>query len=125
MEGDDEQDPLVDGARALLDGHVMLDRKLAVRSHYPPIAVLDSVSRLMPAVCSAPHLQKANELRRLLAAYTASEDLIRIGAYQKGSDPTLDKALALIPELHRFLMQKPGEAVSLADSITRLLALPG
>jgi len=124
MEGDDEQDPLVDGARALLDGHIMLDRKLAVRSHYPPISVLDSVSRLMPAVSSAPHLQKAHELRRLLAAYTASEDLIRIGAYQKGSDPTLDKALALIPELHRFLMQKPAESAPMSDSISRLLALP-
>src|SRR5690242_19900585 len=74
MEGDDEQDPLVDGARALLDGHIMLDRKLSVRSHYPPISILESVSRLMPAVCSGPHLQKAHELRRLLAAYTASED---------------------------------------------------
>jgi len=124
MEGDDEQDPLVDGARALLDGHVMLDRKLAVRSHYPPIAILDSVSRLMPAVSTAPHLQKAHELRRLLAAYTASEDLIRIGAYQKGSDPTLDKALAIIPDLNRFLMQKPGDSVSFSDSITKLLALP-
>lgn len=124
MEGDDEQDPLVDGARALLDGHIMLDRKLAVRGHYPPIAVLNSVSRLMPAVGSAPHLQKAHELRRLLAAYTASEDLIRIGAYQKGSDPTLDKALALIPELHRFLAQRPGEAAAFSDSIARLLALP-
>jgi flagellum-specific ATP synthase len=124
MEGDDEQDPLVDATRALLDGHIMLDRKLAVRSHYPPIAVLDSVSRLMPSVCSAPHLQKANELRRLLAAYTASEDLIRIGAYQKGSDPTLDKALLLIPELHRFLMQKPGDAVCFSDAISKMLALP-
>lgn len=124
MEGDDEQDPLVDGARALLDGHIMLDRKLAVRSHYPPIAILDSVSRLMPAVSTAPHLQKAHELRRLLAAYTASEDLIRIGAYQKGSDPTLDKALAMIPDLNRFLMQKPGDGVSFSDSITKLLALP-
>src|SRR5277367_2946023 len=124
MEGDDEQDPLVDGARALLDGHIMLDRKLAVRSHYPPIAVLDSVSRLMPAVCSAAHLQKAQELRRLLAAYTASEDLIRIGAYQKGSDTTLDKALALIPELHRFLMQKPTEAATFADNVAKLIALP-
>jgi flagellum-specific ATP synthase len=124
MEGDDEQDPLVDAVRALLDGHVMLDRKLAVRSQYPPIAVLDSVSRLMSGVCAASHLQKAHELRRLLAAYTASEDLIRIGAYQKGSDPTLDKALALVPELHRFLMQKPGESVNFADSVTRLLALP-
>ena len=125
MEGDDEQDPLVDGTRALLDGHIMLDRKLAVRSHYPPIAVLDSVSRLMSAVCSAAHQQKAHELRRLLAAYTASEDLIRIGAYQKGSDPTLDKALALIPELHRFLMQKPSETTSFDDSVAKLLALPG
>lgn len=124
MEADDEQDPLVDGARALLDGHIMLDRKLAVRSHYPPISILDSVSRLMPAACSGPHLQKAHELRRLLAAYTASEDLIRIGAYQKGSDSTLDKAVALIPELHRFLMQKPGETVSFADNVSRLLALP-
>ncbi|HLW89244.1 MAG TPA: FliI/YscN family ATPase [Terriglobales bacterium] len=124
MEGDDEQDPLVDGARALLDGHIMLDRRLAVRSHYPPIAVLDSVSRLMPSVTSPQHLEKANALRRLLAAYTASEDLIRIGAYQKGGDATLDKALTLIPELHRFLMQKPGEAVTLDDTITRLLALP-
>jgi flagellum-specific ATP synthase len=124
MEGDDEQDPLVDGARALLDGHIMLDRKQAVRGYYPPIAVLDSVSRLMPSVCSAQHLQKATELRRLLATYTASEDLIRVGAYQKGSDPTLDKALALVPELHRFLMQKPGESSSFADSLTKLLALP-
>jgi flagellum-specific ATP synthase len=124
MEGDDEQDPLVDGARALLDGHIMLDRKLAVRSHYPPIAVLDSISRLMPAVCSAEHMQKAHELRRLLAAYTASEDLIRIGAYQKGTDPTLDKALALIPELHRFLTQKPADTASFSDSVARLLALP-
>jgi flagellum-specific ATP synthase len=78
----------------------------------------------MPAVASVPHLQKAQELRRLLAAYTASEDLIRIGAYQKGSDPTLDKALALIPELTRFLMQKPGEAISFNDSVAKLLALP-
>ena len=125
MEGDDEQDPLVDGARALLDGHVMLDRRLAVRSHYPPIALLDSVSRLMPAVTSAAHMQKAQALRRLLAAYSASEDLVRIGAYQKGSDATLDKALTLIPELDQFLRQKPGDAAPLGETIQRLLALPG
>ena len=125
MEGDDEQDPLVDGARALLDGHVMLDRRLAVRSHYPPIAVLDSVSRLMSSVASAAHLQKAQTLRRLLAAYSASEDLVRIGAYQKGSDSTLDKALTLIPELEQFLMQKPSDAAPLQETIGKLLALPG
>jgi flagellum-specific ATP synthase len=125
MEGDDEQDPLVDGARALLDGHVMLDRRLAVRSHYPPIAVLGSVSRLMSSVSSAAHSQKAETLRRLLACYSASEDLVRIGAYQKGTDSTLDKALALIPELDQFLMQKPGDAAPLAETIAKLLALPG
>jgi flagellum-specific ATP synthase len=124
MEGDDEQDPLVDGARALLDGHVMLDRRLAVRSHYPPIAVLNSVSRLMSSVAAPAHLLKAQTLRRLLAAYAASEDLVRIGAYQKGSDSTLDKALTLIPELDHFLMQKPGEAAPLAETVSKLLALP-
>jgi flagellum-specific ATP synthase len=124
MEGDDEQDPLVDGARALLDGHVMLDRRLAVKGHYPPIAILNSVSRLMSSVASAQHLEKAQSVRRLLAAYAASEDLVRIGAYQKGSDPTLDKALTLIPELDRFLTQKPAEAAPLAETLQKLLALP-
>jgi flagellum-specific ATP synthase len=95
-----------------------------VRGQYPPISILDSVSRLMPSVCSHPHLEKANDLRRLLAAYTASEDLIRIGAYQKGSDPTLDKALVLIPELQRFLLQKPTEAPSFSETGTQLLSLP-
>jgi flagellum-specific ATP synthase len=123
MEGDDQQDPLVDGARALLDGHIMLDRRLAAQNHYPPIAILDSISRLMPMVCSSAHLEKAQALRRLLAAYSASEDLIRIGAYQKGSDPVLDQALAKLPELNRFLEQAPNEAVTLEDTVTRLLAI--
>lgn len=123
MEGDDQQDPLVDGARALLDGHVMLDRRLAAQNHYPPIAILDSISRLMPMVCSVQHLQKASTLRKLLAAYAASEDLVRIGAYQKGTDPTLDRALLLIPELNRFLEQGPDETVTLADIVTKLLAI--
>jgi flagellum-specific ATP synthase len=123
MEGDDQQDPLVDGVRALLDGHIMLDRKLASKNHYPPIAILDSVSRLMSAIGSPPHLSKANQLRRLLAAYTASEDLIRIGAYQKGSDTSLDQALAIMPELERFLQQVPGETVEFQETINQLLAI--
>jgi flagellum-specific ATP synthase len=124
MEGDDQQDPLVDGARALLDGHIMLDRRLAAQNHYPPIAILDSISRLMPMVCSAPHLQRAQALRRLLAANAASEDLVRIGACQKGSDPTLDKALAVLPRLNAFLEQGPNEAVALQLNIDQLLAIP-
>ncbi|MGA9042967.1 MAG: FliI/YscN family ATPase [Terriglobales bacterium] len=123
MEGDDQQDPLVDGARALLDGHIMLDRRLASQNHYPPIAILDSVSRLMPMVGSSVHLVKANALRRLLASYSASADLIRIGAYQKGSDPLLDKAMVVVPELNKFLEQEPNEAVGLEDTVKKLLAI--
>jgi flagellum-specific ATP synthase len=124
MEGDDENDPLVDAVRALLDGHIMLDRRLAAQSHYPPISILDSISRIMPAVVSAEHLAKVNSIRRLFATYTASEELIRIGAYQKGSDPDLDRALALMPALREFLMQSSQEVADMKDSIDRLMALP-
>ncbi len=123
MEGDDQQDPLVDGARALLDGHIVLDRRLAGQSHYPPIAVLDSISRLMSHVASPAHLRKAQGLRRLLAAYTASEDLVRIGAYQRGADLVLDQAMAVMPELNSFLQQTPSEAGALEQTVKRLLAI--
>jgi flagellum-specific ATP synthase len=124
MEGDDENDPLVDAVRALLDGHIMLDRRLAAQSHYPPISILDSISRIMSAVISAPHLAKANHVRRLFATYKASEELIRIGAYQKGSDPDLDRAIALMPALREFLMQPSQEVATMKDSLERLMALP-
>jgi len=124
MEGDDENDPLVDAARALLDGHIMLDRRLAAQSHYPPISILDSISRIMPAVISAPHLAKTNHVRRLLASYKASEELVRIGAYQKGSDPELDRAIVLMPALREFLMQPSQEVAAMKDSLERLMALP-
>jgi len=123
MEGDDENDPLVDAARALLDGHVMLDRRLAAQSHYPPISILDSISRIMPAVTSREQLAKADEIRRLLATYKASEELIRIGAYQKNSDPELDRAIALMPALRKFLVQATGEVAGMKESLDRLMAL--
>jgi len=124
MEGDDQQDPVVDTVRSLLDGHILLDRGLATRNHYPPISVLDSLSRLMPNVAYPEHLEQAKALRRLLAAYTRSEDLIRIGAYQKGADPILDKAIDVLPALNSFLQQRPDELPGLADSLQRLLSLP-
>jgi len=124
MEGDDENDPLVDAARALLDGHIMLDRRLAAQSHYPPISILDSISRIMPAVIPRDHLAKAAEIRRLMAAHKTSEELIRIGAYQKGSDPDLDRAIAMMPALREFLTQSPEEASGLKASVERLMALP-
>ncbi len=124
MEGDDQNDPLVDAARSLLDGHVMLDRRLAAQSHYPPISILDSISRIMPAVVSASHLAKANAIRRLMATYKASEELIRIGAYQKSSDPELDGAIALMPALREYLMQPVQDVAGMKDSLDRLMVLP-
>lgn len=124
MEGDDQQDPIVDTVRSLLDGHIVLDRRLALRNHYPPISVLDSLSRLMPNVCSRPHMQKVGALRVLLAVYARSEDLVRIGAYQRGADATLDKALAILPQVDKFLQQAPDEPAPLALNIEQLLALP-
>jgi flagellum-specific ATP synthase len=123
MEGDDQQDPIVDGARALLDGHIVLDRKLAMQNHYPPISVLDSISRLMPAICPEPHLAKAGELRQLLATYSASSDLVRIGAYQKGSDSALDAALATLPAINAFLRQKPTEVASFESIQEQMLSI--
>ncbi len=124
MEGDDQQDPVVDTVRSLLDGHILLDRALATRNHYPPISVLDSLSRLMPSIVSSAHLEQSKALRRLLAAYSRSEDLVRIGAYQKGADPVLDKAIEVLPALNSFLQQRPDEFPDFADSLQRLAALP-
>lgn len=125
MEGDDQQDPLVDAVRALLDGHIVLDRRLNMQNHFPPISVLDSLSRLMTSVCSPEHLNKARQLRKLLAAYTASEDLIRVGAYQKGLDPALDRAMDVLPALNEYLQQETDKSVSFVEASAALLALPG
>lgn len=124
MEGDDQQDALVDAVRALLDGHIVLDRRLNMQNHFPPISVLDSLSRLMTSVCSREHLQKARRIRKLLASYAASEDLIRVGAYQKGLDPVLDRAVSAVPAINTFLQQETAEMVSFDQALKQLLALP-
>jgi flagellum-specific ATP synthase len=124
MEGDDQQDPVADTVRSLLDGHVILDRNLAMRNHYPPISVLESLSRLMPSVTSEGHMQKAKALRLLMASYARSEDLIRIGAYQKGADPTLDRAVEILPQLNAFLQQRPEEIFDFPTVVKSLLELP-
>ncbi len=123
MEGDDQQDPLVDAVRSLLDGHIVLDRRLASQNHYPPISILDSLSRLMPAVVSREHLTRSHHLRSLLSAYVRSEDLIRIGAYNKGTDSELDRAIQALPRMQAFLRQSPDEQAPFADSVARLSAL--
>jgi flagellum-specific ATP synthase len=123
MEGDDQLDPLVDAVRALLDGHIVLDRRLSAQGHFPSISILDSLSRLMPAVCSREQVDKAQRLRSLLASYADAEDLIRVGAYQKGSDPELDQAIAALPAIKGFLQQRADENTSLEGTMTALQAL--
>jgi len=123
MEGDDQMDPIVDAVRSLLDGHILLDRRLTAEGHFPPIHLLESLSRLMPAVCAPEHLAKAQRLRRMIADYTHSEDLIRIGAYQKGSDPDLDRAMQVMPNLLAFTRQRPLEIPPLERTIAALLTM--
>lgn len=112
MEGDDQQDPVVDAVRSLLDGHIVLSRALASEGLYPPINVLDSISRLMPAVTEPQHREQAVLIRKLLAVYARSEDLIRIGAYKAGADPELDRAIQSRGSLRAFLAQEKREQVS-------------
>ncbi len=123
MEGDDQMDPIVDSVRSLLDGHIVLDRRLAAEGHYPAINILDSLSRLMPAITAPEHMAAAANLRKLMAVYSRSEDLIRIGAYQKGSDPELDNAIARMPAIREFLRQSSHDKPALSDSVTRLAEL--
>jgi flagellum-specific ATP synthase len=120
MEGDDQQDPLVDAVRSLLDGHVVLSRTLAAEGWYPPIEVLDSISRLMPAVTAPAHREQAALLRRLMAVYARSEDLVRIGAYKPGSDPDLDRALRARNSMRAFVTQQSQEQVNFVDCTRRL-----
>ena len=123
MEGDDQQDPVVDAVRSLLDGHIVLSRALAGEGWYPPIEVLDSISRLMPAVTKGAHREQAALLRRLMAVYARSEDLVRIGAYKPGADPDLDRALGAREALRAFLTQGAQEHVRFDDCVERVAVL--
>lgn len=125
MEGDDEQDPIVDSARSILDGHIVLSRDLAGEGMYPPIDVLRSLSRLMPAVTSEEHQGRAQMIRHMLATYARGEDLLRVGAYKQGSDPELDRAILLRPALRAFLRQGAQERSTLEDAIASMNNVEG
>lgn len=105
VEGDDLTDPVADSARAILDGHIVLSRSLAERSHYPAIDVLGSVSRVMTQVVSGEHAAAAMRVRRLMAIHEENRDLLAIGAYRAGSDPEVDRAVRWRGEIERFLQQ--------------------
>lgn len=123
MEGDDQQDPIVDAVRSFVDGHVVLSRSLASAGVYPPVDVLDSLSRLMPAVADATHLRKAVLVRQLMTAAARSEDLIRIGAYKAGTDAELDRALRAAPMIREFLQQSSQERITFDESRAQLEAM--
>lgn len=120
VEADDMNEPIADACRAILDGHVVLSRDLASQNHYPAIDVLNSVSRVMTDISSKEHLDAAARIRSILATYRSVEDLLSIGAYVKGSNPKVDKALGRIEGVQNFLCQRREEQAPWADTVQRL-----
>ncbi|MBN2579313.1 MAG: FliI/YscN family ATPase [Pirellulales bacterium] len=125
VEADDPNEPISDAVRGLLDGHTWLSRRLAARSHYPAIDVLESLSRLMPEITDAEQRQAIAALREMMANYRDHEDLISIGAYSRGSNKSVDAAIDLQDELNRFLRQPVENRSDLAETRTTLLQLAG
>jgi flagellum-specific ATP synthase len=125
VEGDDLNEPVTDHARSILDGHIVLSRRLAAAGHYPTIDVLESVSRLTGKLCSREQLAAAGRLRRLMAAYGEARDLIEIGAYVPGTNPDVDEAVAKRDRIEAFLCQPIDEVADAADSWRRLQELVG
>jgi flagellum-specific ATP synthase len=125
VEGDDMNEPVADTVRSILDGHIVLSRDLASKSHYPAIDVLLSVSRLMPQITTQDHQRAAARLRRVLSVYSEAEDLINIGAYSSGSSQSIDEACSLIGKVRDFLTQKPGDVCPWQDTISELCGLAG
>jgi len=124
-EGDDLADPVVDAARAALDGHLVLSRKLASAGHFPAIDVLASVSRVMTDVVSPAHRDLAGAAREVLSAYREAADLIEVGAYVAGSNPRVDHALKCVGPLNAFLRQAPDAPTAIGESLTQLKRVLG
>jgi flagellum-specific ATP synthase len=120
VEGDDFNEPICDAVRGILDGHIILSRTLAARNHYPAIDVLNSVSRVMPALTTREHIQLASFARKNLAVYEKVRDLVNIGAYVKGSDPEVDTALLVMPALTNFLQQDHTDVSSFENTLKYL-----
>jgi flagellum-specific ATP synthase len=122
-EGDDQQDPIADSARAILDGHFVLSRKIAEAGHYPAIDIEASISRVMHEIVPHEQTAMARRFKQALSMYQQNRDLIAIGAYQRGSDPRIDAAMALWPSMQKFLQQDINERVTFNESVQALGAL--
>jgi len=125
VDGDDMDEPVSDTVRGILDGHIVLSRRLAQSQHYPAIDVLQSVSRLAPAVSGPSVARAAASIRRSMAVYSEAEDFISIGAYKAGSDPGIDEAIAKHPAIREFLVQEVGEQSPLENTFSIMEAISG
>ncbi len=121
VEGDDTNEPIADTVRGIIDGHIILSRKIAAQNRYPAIDILESVSRLMSEIATTEHKDAAGQLRNLLSLYTSNYDLISIGAYKHGTNPALDEAIRKIDKIYGFLMQSVNESFTLEQSIQLLI----
>ena len=120
VDGGDHDEPIADAVRGILDGHIVMDRKIAERGRFPAIDVLKSVSRTLPACQTPPERELNKRARQCLSAYANMEELIKIGAYRTGADPIVDRAIALNPALEAFLGQDKDDHTPLAESFNRL-----
>lgn len=120
VDGDDFNEPITDTARSILDGHIMLSRKLAHKNHYPAIDVLQSISRCMSQIADKHQKELAGRLKNVMATYTEAEDLINIGAYKSGSNKNIDYAISKIDKVNEFLLQATDEKITFEDEIRRL-----
>ena len=123
VEGGDMDEPIADAVRGISDGHIVLSRQLAARNHYPAIDILGSISRVMPKVATKEHKIVASHLRDLLSAYKEAEDLISVGAYARGSNPKVDKAIVIYDDLINLLRQQVEESFTIDDLFDRMLEI--
>ncbi len=125
VEGDDHNEPISDAARGILDGHIVMEREIADRGRYPAINVLKSISRSMPAALTPQQNEIIKRAKQIITSYENMAELIRLGAYRRGSDPNVDEAIAIYPEIEEFLAQDKDESTSIDESFARLAAIIG
>lgn len=123
VDRDDMNEPIADAVRGILDGHIVLSRKLATQGHYPAIDILESISRVMPNIITDEHLDASRRFKDILAVYREAEDLINIGAYVQGTNPRIDYAIKKIDAFKEFLTQRVQDKISFEESLTRLLQI--
>ena len=123
VNGDDMNEPIADAVRGILDGHIVLNRKIAHRNQYPAVDVLQSVSRVMTEITTKEHRDAANKLRAVLSVYKDNEDLISIGAYQRGSNPKIDYAISKYDDVIAFLSQGIFEHSTYDDTVAKMIQL--